>query len=131
MGLHSSTLCGGLAARADCGALDGPAHGHSLSLVRCHKRPTCHKLICEHTRHWALSAMQVADAISAIGGGLAFDVGHLSIRLVCAVMAVLTGGVAAVWCYYASCIWRQDQAGKTEKLPQTVDRFESQLTARS
>ena len=82
-------------------------------------------------KNWASFAVQVTNSISAIGGGLAFDVGHLSIRLVCAVMAVLTGGVAAVWCYYASHIWRQERAGKAEKLPQTVDHVESQLTALS
>ena len=92
-------------------------------------RPTCQTQICGHRRHGALSAVQVANSISAIGGGLAFDVGHLSIRLVCAIMALLTGGVAAVWCYYASYIWRLDKAGKTEMLPQTVDHVESQLAA--
>ena len=66
--------------------------------------------------------MQVADSISAIGGGLAFDVGHLSVRLVCAVMTVLVSGVAAVWCCYASYIWRQEKSSKKEKLPQTLDR---------
>ena len=65
--------------------------------------------------------MQVADSISAIGGGLAFDIGHLSIRLVCTVMTVLVSGVAAVWCCYASYIWRQERSVKAEKLPQTLD----------
>ena len=94
-------------------------------------QPPCHKQICGQTRIKAIAAVQVANSISAIGGGLAFDVGHLSIRLVCAMMAVLTGGVAAVWCYYASYIWRQDRSGQTEKLPQTLDRVESQLAALS
>ena len=65
--------------------------------------------------------MQVADSISAIGGGLAFDVGHFSVRLVCAVMTVLVSGVAALWCCYASYIWRQEKSSKIEKLPQTLD----------
>ena len=69
-----------------------------------------------------LAAVQVADSISAIGGGLAFDVGHLSVRLVCTVMTGLVSGVAAVWCSYAAYIWRQERSGKTEKVPQTLDR---------
>ena len=95
-------------------------------------RPICRKQQQSRTlESQVLNAVQVADSISAIGGGLAFDVGHLSIRLVCAIMALLTGGIAAVWCYYASCLWRQERAGKTEKLPQTVDHVESQLAALS
>ena len=65
-----------------------------------------------------LSAVQVADSISAIGGGLAFDVGHLSVRIVCAAMTVLVSGVAAVWGCYASYIWRQERSSKTAQLPQ-------------
>ena len=67
-------------------------------------------------------AVQVADSISAIGGGLAFDVGHLSVRVVCTVMTVLVSGVAAVWCCYAAYIWHLERSGKTEKPPQPLNR---------